>query len=163
MADKELVMADNELVFPDGEVTYREFFTINQDKIRHFANNISDKRGFIGLIFNINNEKDDITVKFAMAENKKDDMIMNVYNKNKDKIINDVTVLFTKISIKESEGTKSLDFSKKTTGGRKVSIKKEICGKLRCIYKIPGSRKEHIKYKGRLIAVADYKKLMKKA
>jgi len=51
--------------------------------------------------------------------------------------------------------------AQKTTGGRKASVKKEVCGRLRCIYKIPGSRKEHIKYKGRLIAVADYKKLMK--
>jgi hypothetical protein len=49
-------------------------------------------------------------------------------------------------------------------GGRKAPIvKKEINGKLRCIYKITGSRKEHLKYKGRLITVADYKKLMKKA
>lgn len=49
-----------------------------------------------------------------------------------------------------------------SSGGRKVlSVKKEICGKLRCIYKIPGSRKEHIKYKRRLITVTEYKKLMK--
>lgn len=48
-----------------------------------------------------------------------------------------------------------------TTGGRKASVKKEVCGKLRCIYKIPGSRKEHLKYKGQLIPVADFKKLMK--
>jgi hypothetical protein len=52
-------------------------------------------------------------------------------------------------------------YSRKTTGGRKASVKKEIYGVMRCIYKIPGSRKEHIKYKGRLITVADYKKLMK--
>ena len=43
----------------------------------------------------------------------------------------------------------------------KKTIKKIVCGKLRCIYKIPGSRKEHLKYKGRLITVADYKELMK--
>jgi hypothetical protein len=49
----------------------------------------------------------------------------------------------------------------KSQGGRKASVKKEICGRIRCIYKIPGSRKEHIKHKGRLITVADYKKLMK--
>ncbi len=48
-------------------------------------------------------------------------------------------------------------------GGRKAPVvKKEINGRMRCIYKIAGSRKEHLKYKGRLITVADYKKLMKK-
>jgi hypothetical protein len=48
-------------------------------------------------------------------------------------------------------------------GGHKAPVvKKEINGKLRCIYTIAGSRKEHLKYKGRLITVADYKKLMKK-
>jgi hypothetical protein len=46
-------------------------------------------------------------------------------------------------------------------GGRKEYVKKEILGKLRCIYKIHGSRKEHVKYKGMLITVSDYKNLMK--
>ena len=47
-------------------------------------------------------------------------------------------------------------------GGSKANpVKKEVCGKLRCIYKIPGSRKEHLKYKGQLITVADYKRLYK--
>jgi len=39
---------------------------------------------------------------------------------------------------------------------------KEILGKRRRIYKIKGSRKEHVKYKGELIPVSDYKKLVKK-
>jgi hypothetical protein len=47
------------------------------------------------------------------------------------------------------------------TGGSKASVKKVVCGKLRCIYKIHGSRKEHLKYKGQLITVAEYKKIMK--
>lgn len=50
------------------------------------------------------------------------------------------------------------------SGGRKKSTKlpkKEILGKLRCIYKVPGSKKDHIKHKGQLISVTDYKKLMK--
>ena len=47
------------------------------------------------------------------------------------------------------------------TGGSKASVKKVVCGKLRCIYKIHGSRKEHLKYKGQLITVAEYKKMMK--
>jgi hypothetical protein len=41
------------------------------------------------------------------------------------------------------------------------SKSKEILGKIRRVYKVAGSRKEHIKYKGNLIPVADYKKLMK--
>ena len=39
--------------------------------------------------------------------------------------------------------------------------KKSILGKERCIYKKSGDRKEYIKYKGNLIAVREYKKLMK--
>jgi hypothetical protein len=38
--------------------------------------------------------------------------------------------------------------------------KKVILGKERCIYKVQGSKKDHIKHKGALIPVADYKKLM---
>lgn len=33
---------------------------------------------------------------------------------------------------------------------------------MRCIYKIPGDRKEYVKYKGKLITVKDYKMLNKK-
>ena len=65
--------------------------------------------------------------------------------------------------IMEDNNDPMLIIKKTSSGGRKASVKKEVCGKLRCIYKIAGSRKEHIKYKGQLIAVADYKKLMKKA
>ena len=53
------------------------------------------------------------------------------------------------------------DVESDVRGGRKASVKKEICGKLRCIYTIAGSRKEHVKYKGRLITVADYKRIHK--
>jgi hypothetical protein len=59
----------------------------------------------------------------------------------------------------------SFSSSSSKSGGDKTvvkkTIKKIVCGKLRCIYKIPGSRKEHLKYKGRLITVAKYKELMK--
>jgi len=48
-----------------------------------------------------------------------------------------------------------------THGGKKTS-KKEVLGKMRCIYKIPGDRKEYVKYKGKLITVKDYKMLNKK-
>ena len=48
-------------------------------------------------------------------------------------------------------------------GGKKSKKlpKKEILGKMRCIYKIPGDRKEYVKHKGKLITVKDYKEFMK--
>ena len=50
----------------------------------------------------------------------------------------------------------------KSGGKNKEPMYKEILGKRRRIYKIKGSRKEHVKYKGELIPVSDYKKLFKK-
>jgi len=53
------------------------------------------------------------------------------------------------------------DWGYNKPGGKKTS-KKEVLGKMRCIYKIPGDRKEYVKYKGKLITVKDYKMLNKK-
>ena len=39
--------------------------------------------------------------------------------------------------------------------------KKEILGKDMRIYKINGSKKEYVKYKGNLISISDYKKIIK--
>ena len=44
--------------------------------------------------------------------------------------------------------------------GGNTKIKKEILGKERCIYKKTGDRKEYVKYKGYLITVKDYKKII---
>ena len=41
-----------------------------------------------------------------------------------------------------------------------ITGKKEILGKQRCIYKKTGDRKEYVKYKGDLITVKDYKKII---
>lgn len=48
-------------------------------------------------------------------------------------------------------------------GGKKSKKlpKKEILGKMRSIYKIPGDRKEYLKHNGKLITVEEYKKIMK--
>jgi hypothetical protein len=50
--------------------------------------------------------------------------------------------------------------NRKTTTVKKIN-KKTILGKERCIYAIQGDRKEYLRYKGNLIPVKDYKKLMK--
>jgi len=71
---------------------------------------------------------------------------------------------------KQKRVQRDLERGSSSSGGRKANaknavkpspVKKVVCGKLRCIYKIHGSRKEHLKYKGRLITVAEYKKIMK--
>jgi hypothetical protein len=48
------------------------------------------------------------------------------------------------------------------SGNTKITktIKKEILGKERCIYKKSGDRKEYVKHKGDLITVSEYKKIM---
>ena len=48
-------------------------------------------------------------------------------------------------------------------GGKKSKKqpKKEILGVMRCIYKIPGDRKEYVKHKGKLITIKDFKEFMK--
>ena len=50
--------------------------------------------------------------------------------------------------------------NRKTNTVKKIN-KKSILGKERCIYAIQGDRKEYLRYKGDLIPVKDYKKLMK--
>jgi hypothetical protein len=50
--------------------------------------------------------------------------------------------------------------NRKTNTVKKIN-KKTILGKERCIYAIQGDRKEYLRYKGNLIPVKDYKKLMK--
>jgi hypothetical protein len=45
---------------------------------------------------------------------------------------------------------------------KKCEKKKVVLGKERCIYKVSGSKKDYMKYKGKLVPVTDYIKSMKK-
>jgi hypothetical protein len=45
---------------------------------------------------------------------------------------------------------------------KKCEKKKVVLGKERCIYKVSGSKKDYMKYKGKLVPVSDYVKYMKK-
>ena len=143
----------DDVVFPDEAVTYKEFFESNNKVLEMY----------FGISYFKVNDEDELLQVFKDKDNNQ----IRVTLKNGDPVNDQKTVTVTKLEVlnifNEKHTNKTYSKTTVTSGGRKVSIKKEICGKLRCIYKIPGSRKEHIKYKGRLIAVADYKKLMKKA
>jgi hypothetical protein len=67
---------------------------------------------------------------------------------------------FSRAVRKEIQG-KHKDIGAKTSDKPVIIAKKIILGKERCIYKIQGSKREHVKYKGSIITVTDYKKLMK--
>ena len=176
---KKIMNMSNKITFFDIPVTYDVFF--KENRLFKYGNDdsieiiLTGKSGMsvslivkrkdnIYYIYFLNNETRDL---------KKDYLIY--YDKETKTYPNDIITSFT---IKNYHSQKVLmEFDRKTmetendtrlfikasSGGRKASVKKEVCGKLRCIYKIAGSRKEHIKYKGQLIAVADYKKLMMKA
>lgn len=60
------------------------------------------------------------------------------------------------IYLKNPDNTPQLGGNTKIT----KSIKKDILGKSRCIYKKSGDRKQYIKHKGTLITISDYKRLM---
>lgn len=61
-----------------------------------------------------------------------------------------------------NEYLKNPDNTPQLGGNTKItkSIKKDILGKSRCIYKKSGDRKQYIKHKGTLITISDYKRLM---
>jgi len=98
-------------------------------------------------------------------------------NINRNKLINNEKELRRKIrkQIEEKSNKRTLEILRYSlrrdhdgnlnldglNGGNNKQYK-EILGKRRRIYKIKGSRKEHVKYKGELIPVSDYKKLFKK-
>jgi Trp operon repressor len=67
---------------------------------------------------------------------------------------------FSRAVRKEIQG-KHKDIGAKTSHKPVMIAKKIILGKERCIYKIQGSKSEHVKHKGSIITVTDYKKLMK--
>jgi hypothetical protein len=97
--------------------------------------------------------KDKIGVE--MITNMKDEQYNNLLQSYEDRLNNE--------SSKEIE--RELGISNPQNGGGNAKItkqsKKSILGKERCIYKKAGYRKEYLRYKGYLITVKDYTKLMK--
>ena len=59
-----------------------------------------------------------------------------------------------------SNAQEKLSKSQQGGGKEKICKKKEIMGKLRCIYKKPNDRKEYVKYKGELLTIKEFRKII---
>lgn len=142
-----------------------------------FVNN--DNPYFTGIFCSSKNKIQELYNYLNMFEYKKDDEISNKENQKQvlkkklsesliDISFRDKTIQKT---IKETEYLSSQTFvpvnknqedTPQLGGNTKItkSIKKDILGKSRCIYKKSGDRKQYIKHKGALITISEYKKLM---
>ena len=120
----------------DNKPTYMSFLTCkNSSSISTYyniANKFSDK------------ENQKILLLQLLSTNAKTGNLKNKINKN--------AISQQLLQIPQS-GSGNAKITKKS--------KKSILGKERCIYKKAGDRKEYLKYKGDLITVKDYTKLMK--
>jgi hypothetical protein len=140
--------------------------------------NISNYKDFIkDTYFDVYFRKGDDTTIYETPEESLNNLIEtlrdivkdNTYIRNKYKL--DYSISKEQIYEKLIEHLEKIKSSKLTIDERDKILEqsggnnkqyKEILGKRRRIYKIKGSRKEHVKYKGELIPVSDYKKLVKK-
>ena len=147
----------NNLNFKNKESTYKDFFDINESLYLHYPY----RNGFTFKLFD-NELKESQLLRIDLANNIGNRRILST-EKILYKDLSDNKMNITGINIYENGILKEVSgYVPAYTGGRKAyPVKKEVCGKLRCIYKIPGSRKEHLKYKGQLITVTDYKRLYK--
>lgn len=92
---------------------------------------------------------------------------IEIITKMNDKLYNDLLQSYkdrlNNVSSKAIETELRILSSQNGGGNAKITkqSKKSILGKERCIYKKAGDRKEYLRYKGDLITVKDYTKLMK--
>lgn len=181
------IMDMSKIRFFDNPVTYGRFFKENE--LFTYGSDSLDKENIVeiiltgksGMVVSLRTHNGNIYYLHDNEEtNKLNKGYLIYYDKNTDTYPNDI---ITSLKIKYyKKGRKNVKKGREnvildtddigyrerkvildSSGGSKAPpVKKEVCGRLRCIYTIAGSRKEHIKYKGQLITVADYKKVMKK-
>lgn len=134
-------------------ISYKFPYPHNRENKRYtfklFKSQSQNKYDLVNTKFEINNSKNR-----GVMSDEEEGGILNVEENNT------IYPIITELEINNKNGYTVLHAKKATSGGKK-SVKKELLGKIRCIYKIHGSRKEYVKHKGSLITVTDYKKLMR--
>jgi hypothetical protein len=106
---------------------------------------------------------------FSNLEAKKEEQLKKTQDNREEQFQKDMRKLKDREKLHSTVATETYNQYRRSRYGHTQSMgllgggskSKEILGKIRRVYKVAGSRKEHIKYKGNLIPVADYKKLMK--
>lgn len=105
----------------------------------------------IELISSIGAENFDLEEKKQDLEKKKEDLKRKKYK-----------YLSSNLKLPDDSIDKLIsdEESQKGGKGRKTQKKKEIMGQIRCIYKKPKDRKEYVKYKGELVTIKEFKKII---
>ena len=146
------MILSNRLNFYDYPITYKYFFDNNLHLYRHHMDKLF-------ILIDINKRE---SPKLKIIEPQFKHESYKIVSDVDGRDMSGVRAAIKRINIYMGEDLVEYgDILDRKNGGSKASVKKVVCGKLRCIYKIHGSRKEHLKYKGRLITVAEYKKMMK--
>ena len=135
----------------------------------------------VGFTYYKTKKEYDLTANRDFEEDEQDDEEDDVQYDNNSDLLSDSEIETIKKTIErqlEKEKEIAIQTAKQTAkqtaiqtaiqtgvnGGYAKSSKfktKEVLGKLRRVYKIPNSKKEHIKHKGNLITVSEYKAVMK--
>ena len=131
----------------DNKPTYISFLTCKNSSISTYYNNVANKANKFPDVVNTTDKKKEYQKMLLLQL-----LITNANTGNLKSKIKSNTISQKLLNIPQSGG-----------GNAKITkkSKKSILGKDRCIYKKAGDRKEYLRYKGDLITVKDYTKLMK--